>query len=64
MGAEEGVCSMSIQMLSHSKASTQVKSQPGFTVRHTLEIYREKGWIKREGEVKDIRYLYLAELIM
>lgn len=39
MGAKGGVCSMSIQMLSHSRASIQLKSQPSFTLR-----YRTQQW--------------------
>lgn len=51
-------------MLSHSRAFIQLKSQPCFTVRHPLEQFREKGWIKKGWEVKDIKYLHLAELLI
>lgn len=37
MGADEGVCSMSIQMLTHSRASIKLKSQPCFTVRRSFK---------------------------
>lgn len=42
MGVGEGVCSMSIQMLNHSRAFIQLKFQPCFKVRCNAE--KKEGW--------------------
>lgn len=63
MGAEEG-----LQHVNTSAKSLKVFNPSDisscFTVNDSLERYREKAWIKREGEIMDIKYLHSAALIM
>lgn len=61
-GADEGACCMSIQILSHSRASVQVRSQL-FSRRQEFITEMEVNGIRRQEEVKNIKCLPLPELI-
>lgn len=61
-GADEGVCCMSIQILSHSRASVQVRSQL-FYRRQEFITEMERNGIRGQEEVKNIKCLHLPELI-